>query len=223
MDKSERLLKLRDVIKGIWKARRRGDLTPLQLVLLAYPLAGVSKAKTLSDGVHVATNAFKQSKEYVVDFFRRYYINLTDGETFSEPEIESAENGAVFLIHEHFKDVFDARLGDVYKVEVKHACFGDIYEVDIPPHNRHAERLINATDARAFLNVSTKDFEEYTVDFECKRYQLANGAVAYDWADIQRMKEIILNEENAPLYLFGDAEIDKKVFLVADLFNMIGG
>ena len=203
MDKSERLLKLRDVIKGIWKARRRGDLTPLQLVLLAYPLAGVSKAKTLSDGVHVATSAFKQSKECVVDFFRQYHIDITDGETFSEKEVESAENGAVFLIHEHFKDIYAANkwLGDEYKFE---------------------EKFISAQDARAFLNVSTKDFEEYTDVFECNRYQLANGNVAYDFDDIFRIWEI-LNEENALPSLTGDAEIDKKVFLVADLFNMIGG
>ena len=219
MDKRK---KLRDVIKHIWQ-KHRADIHTLDVTLLAYPLAGTSKAKTLEYGVHVAARYFKQSKEYVLAYFHQYHINITDGETFSEKDVESAECAAVVLIYKNFKDVFDDQLGDVYKIEVKHACFGDVYEVDIPPPNRHAERLISATDACDFLNLSTNDFEDYTDVFECNRYQLANGAVAYDWADIQRMKEI-LDEENALPYVpSGDALIDEKVFLVADLFNMIGG
>ena len=84
MDKRK---KLRNVIKHIWQQKRAEMPTPtLQLVLLAYPLAGTSKAKTLEYGVHVATRYFKQSKEYVTDLFKSCHINLADGETFSEKE-----------------------------------------------------------------------------------------------------------------------------------------
>ena len=200
MDKRK---KLRDVIKHIWQKHRAEMLTPtLQLVLLAYPLAGTSKAKTLEYGVHVAVRYFKQSKDYVLDFFRQYHIDLADGESFSEKEIESAENGAVVLIHEYFKDIYVANkwIGDEYKFE---------------------EKFISAQDARTFLNVDKKDFEEYTADFECVPYRLADGNVAYDFDDIFRIWEI-LNEENALPSLTGDAEIDKKVLYTLDVFN-IGG
>ena len=198
MDKRK---KLRDVIKHIWQ-KHRADIHTLDVTLLAYPLAGTSKAKTLEYGVHVAVRYFKQSKDYVLDFFRQYHIDLADGESFSEKEIESAENGAVVLIHEYFKDIYVANkwIGAEYPFE---------------------EKFISAQDANALLKVSTKDFEDYVADFECNRYQLANGAVAYDFDDIFRIWEI-LNEENALPSLTGDAEIDKKVLYTLDVFN-IGG
>ena len=228
MNKDERRLKLRDVIKVIRQNHRAEMPTPtLMLTLLTYPLAGTSKAKTLEYGTELAAKYFKKSREYVPAFFQHWRINLADGESFSEKEVQAAEYAVICLIHEFFKDEFDAAEWLMeYDIEGKQTPFCNIHihNVDAPKSKPAEMKFVPADKAAEFFakyypNFTNEEMRDFLNDF-CTHYE-SNGESFYDFAELVRFNEIIGDECHEPLLLLtGDKTIDEFLLFLFDLCHI---